>query len=245
MAGTDDLRIGVLMVGSLYWDEDREYRKEWRDDRLEMGAAQHVRVPIRYGRRSRSRECTFTMVFSTRLIEEGMLGQGIVVPCKTPDLLREAVYLWKAETNNQRNPRRAISAEWGCVAVVENLCNPMPERDRNAWIERVSRERCYGHLNSATAEKVAVDGQGFLQIPWPEPVDGEEIPVDVLLATATNPTIVEGEYASANEIADAWMTPPGKKEVNYFWNNTNERIKTFQDREIEERLRAQRIHPRD
>lgn len=184
MEGADGLRIGVLMVGSLYWDEDREYRNEWRDDHLEMSTAQHVKVPIRYGRRSRSRECTFTMVFSTRLIEEGTLGQGIVVPCKSTDLVREAVYLWKAETNNRRNPRRAISAEWGCVAIVENPGNQMPNRDRNEWIERVSRERCYGHLNSATDEKVAVDGRGFLQIPWPEPVEGGTIALNVLLATA-------------------------------------------------------------
>lgn len=237
MAGTDGLRIGVLMVGSLYWDKDREHRLEWRRIRLEMPAAQHVKVPIRYGRRSSKREFTYTMVFSTSLNED-QFGQGIVVPCKSRDLIEEAVYLWTAETNCGKNRKCKISASWGCVAVVENPDNPLPEKVRKAWIERVSHERCYGQLDSAKGEKVAVDGRGFLQVPWPETVEEGEIGVDVLLATATNPTIVEGEYASAMEIAGAWMTRRGKKESKYFWNNTNDRIATFQDRDIEERLRA-------
>ena len=239
MAGTGGLRIGVLMVGSLFWDKEREHRDEWRCNRLEMGGAQFVKVPIRYGRRSNKRELTYTMVFSTSLNED-QFGQGIVVPCNSRDLIEEAVCLWTAETDCGKNPKCEISAKWGwgCVAIVENPGNPMPEKVRNAWVERVSRERRYGRLKSAAGENVAVNGLGTLQIPWPEPAQGGEIEMDVLLATATNPTIVEGEYASAKAIADAWMTRRGKTEMKYFWNNRKNRIETFQDQEIEELLSA-------
>ena len=244
MAGVHGHRIGVLMIGSLYWSK-RKHRIEWRDDHLDVSAAKLVKVPIRYGRRSGSRECTYTMVFSTRLIEKRKWGQGMVVPCKSQDLIREAECLWRAETATGKNPECVISRDWGCVSVVENPDNPMPKKMRNAWIERVKLERCYVHLNSATGEEVAVDSRGFLQIPWPKLAGEGGVSVDVLLATATNPSIVEGEYGSVEEIADAWTTPRGKREAKYFWNNTNERIKTFQDQEIEQRLATQGLHRPD
>ena len=61
----EKIKIGVLMIGSLYWSMRRR-RERWRRKRLDMAAMQHVRVPIRYGRRSSGWNCSFTMVFSSR-----------------------------------------------------------------------------------------------------------------------------------------------------------------------------------
>ena len=238
MAGLRGPSIGVLMIGSLFWDKCRKHRKEWRRSRLDLDAARHVKVPIRYGRRSESRACTYTMVFSMRLAQTGEFGHGIVVPCKSHDLLEEAVCLWTAEKACGNNPQCAISAKWGCVAVLENPDSPMPDDVRNAWIERVKGQPGYGKLNAAKDEKVAVDARGFLRIPWPEPVEGPDVGVDMLLATATNPTLTGDDYASAIQITDAWMTSRGKREVSYFWNNRKKGIKTFEDEKIRKRLSA-------
>ena len=71
------LNVGVLIIGSLFWDSEQN-RPAWRDARLDMATAQTVTAPIRYGRRSgRNRGYTYTMVFS-RLAE---LGHAKVVQC--------------------------------------------------------------------------------------------------------------------------------------------------------------------
>ena len=225
-----NFRIGVLLIGSLYWSR-KKHRKGWRHERLELSGKEHVKVPIRYGRRSQSRGCTFTMVFSTSLSEQEF-GHAIVVPCRSRDPIEEAVCLWTAETAHGKNEKRRISADWGCVVLLANPSGGLPDELRESWTKRVLREPCYGHLNSAIEEKVVVDKRGFLDIPWPVSVDGEEIALDALLATATNPTIIEGRYRSAKDIATAWKTPRGEKELRYFRNNQEFGIQTFEDDEI-------------
>lgn len=94
-------------------------------------------------------------------------------------------------------------------------------------------------MNSAVGEEVAVDKCGFLNIPWPGSKDRSDLGLNALLATTTNPTIVGGHYPSPEKIADAWNTPDpeGKCHVDYFCENRKSRIKTFQDCEIEDRLK--------
>lgn len=65
-AAENGFSLGVLMIGSLYWDCS-SIRKKWRRTRLDMDREQHVCVPIRYGRCSQSRGMSYTMVFSAGL----------------------------------------------------------------------------------------------------------------------------------------------------------------------------------
>ena len=163
------------------------------------------------------------------------------------DLVEEAVHLWTAETSNGKNPRRRISARpawgsakgpWGCVALRENPQRPMAPELRDGWMERVSTEGGYGQLCSADGEEVVVDAYGFIGIPWPKTVNGSDLDIDVLLATATDPTLVDDErYPCGQEIADAWNTPDGRNHIDYFCKNRAHGIKTFQDECIQERLR--------
>ena len=177
------------------------------------------------------------MVFSASLSEE-QFGQAIVVPFKSKDLISEAECLWTAERPPKSKPNGRISADWGCVALVENPDRPLPDELREAWTKRVSCEPCYGQsINSAFKERIAVDQVGFLNIPWPNSEDGSDLTINALLATATSPTIVGGSYPSAQQIANAWDTHEGKKHINYFLKNKTHGIKTFQDVEIEARLR--------
>ncbi len=232
------VKIGILVVGSLYWD-DTEHRRNWRREHLCLDARKHVKVkaPIRYGRRSDSRGCSYTMVFSASLGEK-QHGRAIVVPCKSQNLVEEAECLWTAERRFDKKPNGRISAPWGCVALMMNPDRPITDDLRQCWTSRVSREPCYGKkIISAYDEEVVLDRYGFLKIPWPKSEDGSALDVDALLATATKPTPNKGCYPSAQDVADAWNTPEGKKHVDYFCKNRAHGIKTFQDGEIEERLR--------
>ena len=228
------MRIGILIIGSLYW-EQTEHRRNWRDNRLDVAAECHVRVPIRYGRRSRTRGCSFTMVFSPGLSEE-TYGHAIVAPCKSEDLVGEAEWLWAAERNKAR-PGDRISADWGCVALLENPERRMPRDLRDEWIERVSREPCYGQMfNTPVGEEAPASRSGTLTIPWPATLSGAPLEFDVLIGTATNPTIVCGHYADVQQVADAWNAPAGREHVDYFHYNRESGISTFQDAEIEHLL---------
>ena len=175
------------------------------------------------------------MVFSTELGQD-QLGGGIVVPCRSGDLFGEAIALWTAETAKGENPKDRISGAWGCVALLENPERPVPKGLRERWTRRVSTEPCHGKLNSAVGEKVAVDDNGFLNISWPTKEKGVEPGVDVILATATNPTIIEGRYPPAEDIAAAWKVGKGKADGRYFRNNRSHGIETFQDQRIAELL---------
>ena len=177
------------------------------------------------------------MVFSSSLSEDHF-GQAIVVPFKSKDIISEAESLWTAERPPNKKPNGCISANWGCVALVENPDRPIPDKLREAWTKRVSCEPCYGQsMNSAFKELPAVDQSGFLNLQWPKSSDGSELDFNALLATATNPTIVARGYPSAQQIASAWSTHEGKEYVDYFLKNKANGIKTFQDVEIEKWLR--------
>ncbi len=233
------ISVGVLIIGSLYWD-DTDIRTKWRE-RLDLDASKHVRTPIRYGRQSVKRGRSYTMVFSG-VLGEGQLGCGIVVPCKrsvgTPEeLVREAKHLWAAE--EESSPTERISARWGCVGLVRNPDRPVPEVLMKDWRALIAKEGNwgYGQLAHAANEKPAVDRHsGFLNITWPRTQDGSTLTLDLLLATATNPTIKNGRYASAQDVADGWITPKGKKHVNYFRKNRAHGITTFEDAEIKQVL---------
>lgn len=230
----EKIRIGVLMIGSLFWCK-RPHRAEWRRKRLDMAAMQHVNVPIRYGRRSSGWNCSFTMVFSTELSQD-QLGRGILVPCCSGDLFGEATALWTAETPKGKNPQKRISADWGCVALLQNSECPISTELRNQWTRRVAEEPCYGKLNSASGEEVVVDDSGFLNIAWPTTDSGIDPGFDVILATATNPTIVKSKYPPVEDIAAAWRVGKGKADGRYFRNNRCHGIRTFQDDKIEKLL---------
>lgn len=247
MIAESGMSVGVLVIGSLYWEPDvspptekSRARKKWQTNRLNLKAMQNVSVPIRYGRRSSSRGCSYTMVIS-QILRKEQFGRGIVIPCKKrangiDDLVEEAEHLWAAERGKEwtalGDNEKRISASWGCVGLLENPDGSMPKDLRKGWQKRVSGETCYGRLNSAAGEQVAVNQSGFVNIPWDWKL-GNNLDIDVLLVTATSPTIVDGQYPSARDIADAWKTPEGKRYIDYFHRNRMHGINTFQDNEIE------------
>jgi len=229
------LNAGILIIGSLLWDAQRQ---AWRDARLEMASAETVTAPIRYGRLSgRQRGHTYTMVFS-RLCES---GHAKVVRCahtisSAEDLIAEAEHLWKAEQPSAAADR--IAAHWGCVGL---LCNPerrIPDDLLKRWAHRVRGEPDYGNVPQTDDEGCLVGTDGVLRIPWPHLVEGgTAVQLDLLLATANDPTLtgVPPSYPSVEIIAQAWNAE-GNEHTEYFWRNIDGGIRTFQDDEIRARL---------
>lgn len=224
-----NFKVAILIIGSLIWNPDR---KKWREERLQVERAIRVSAPIRYGRKSRSD--TYTMVFSN----ESRLGWALAVPCQrevsTADqLVEEARELWTAE--RLRPKSNCMSTDWGAVAL---LLNPKLDINqtgldeiRAGWLCRVKEEyknyKCFKHGDN---EKRAVDQKGMLLIPWPQKGSGDPLDVDLLLATANEPSLTKGSYATPQEIAAAWNRAPNRPE--YFCENRRAGITTADDYHI-------------
>lgn len=237
------LNAGVLIIGSLLWDL-HPTRQEWRNERLLMESSESVTAPIRYGRLSSSRGNSYTMVFS----RSAEAGQAKAVPCAHTvstlrDLLAEAERLWRAEQPSAGKHR--IAANWGCVAL---LCNPdkeIPDELLAGWAERVADEPGYGIVSQTQEEGEIVSKDGLLRIDWPTRVGGEEpLDLDMLLLTANDPTLTgtPPAYPTVEIIADAWNR--AGNHVEYFWNNFDNGIQTFQDEDIRRRLQPRRLDQR-
>src|SRR5688500_2157093 len=80
-------------------------------------------------------------------------------------------------------------------------------------VDRVAQEVGYGRLCRAKDEGKIVNASGALMIPWPHRTDGVPLEFDALLTIATDPTIVDARYPSAQEIASRWKEAPGKPHV--------------------------------
>ena len=237
-----ELNIGILMIGSLYWDEGR--RKAWRDARMLPETACAVTAPIRYGRKSSQRGNTYTMVFSRGC----PLGEAKIVACRSPitsadDLMIESEQLWKAERLSDRASHN-ISAQWGGVALLVRPSAQVPPTLLGSWAKRARSEANYGSIPQAEGEGTLVGDDGILRIAWPELVGHEPqtlLKLDLLLAIATHPTLHNGEYPNARAIARAWGEAV-QDEVLYFRNNREHLIHSFQDQEILAELRS--VSPR-
>jgi hypothetical protein len=230
------MRLGVLTVGSLYWS-DHETREKWRDERLEFGSEIDVKVPIRYGRKSTGRDGTYTIVFSRLCLWKSHgLGIAKAIPCSRDisspsDIIDEAKSLWAAERKEKNSDR--ISARWGCVALLPNPDGNIPSEILTSWSKRIDQESRYGNLKHARSEQQIVDDAGILQIPWPLTADDGPLQLDLLLATATNPTL-EGDpptYPRIRKVARAWINDQNDNE-RYFCNNQKYGIKTYKDQKI-------------
>ena len=254
------LSIGVLLLGSLDW-ESKDYgdafhrritandrqriarRTKWRKERLMSDAASefYVSAPICYGRKSRTRGDSFTMVFSPEFASR--LGRAKAVRCKRDvtsidDLTSEAMELWVAESSETH--RGKLSANWGCVTLLvpEDFLNG-PDRDERTallanWANRVTQDTDYGRASFSAKDRKAAGGNvidaGRLKISWPTLNNGKPLRFNLLLATVTDPKIgrtVTKDYPSPQNIAKAWNDAP--EYTYYFRCNRLAGIQTADD----------------
>jgi hypothetical protein len=216
------MRVSVLIVGSLFWDQS-PVRTGWRQSRLLLNAACSVKTPIRYGRSSRSRGNTFTMTFDPRI----PTGRGLLVPCKRPvasisQLIAEAQSLWAAESLRQHS--KQIGASWGVVAALIHKQH-LASQIASEW-SRFFANAVVGNLPPS------VDRMGQLRLPWPTgPFDALNEP-DIILATSTIP---DATTPSVTDIADRWIGQLLGYE-SYFFENVRYGLRTAQDVAIWRRM---------
>ena len=223
--------VAILVIGSLFWSE-KDHRRAWRQDRLAVDDKTRVRVPIRYGKKSK--KSGYTMVFSSGLLTE-QFGRALAVPCRAAvdtfaQLIEEAEALWAAEQPNKSEPCK-LAASWGAVGLLDNPnrtgLDPLIVR----WSARVAAEHdIYKQFPHGDGEVPAVTPGGLLAIPWPVTESGESLDVDFVLATPTEPTVPNGTYATPQEIAAAYRG--AKKGRRYFDETRRVGISTAFDRDI-------------
>lgn len=228
------LRVGVVIIGSLLWDN--QGRKKWRESALNDEDKFQVYLPIRYGRLSiyGERKNTYTMVFSNKCHSKRYgLGTGWVCPVKAEitsfnDLKREALRMGKAE-----GFANGLFSDWGSVGL---LINPKKKIDlaiKDQWTDLFSGNEHRMALMNAhlKGEKFTIDSSAFLAIRWPKEkvTEGKIEDMDVLIATATEPTLIKGKYPNVYQIANAMKTT-GR--YAYFLKNREHSITTFQDERI-------------
>jgi hypothetical protein len=239
------MRIGILIIGSLFWDPSR-VRCRWRQERLGCGWKRVVTAPIRYGKKARKRGNTYTMVFARSCSEPARLGRALAVPvladCREPEhLLYEAQCLWAAERDVEQI--EGISAEWGKVCILKNPRIAQDDRILRSWFQRIGELRAgYTALPTAQGEDALLDpATGFALFEWPTDTATNQAlgDFDLLLMTATRPSLVGERYPTAAEIASAWRVDTGCN-VMYFYNNRHCGITTFEDDAIQAILSGDR-----
>jgi hypothetical protein len=228
-----NLDIGVLAIGSLFWDNNIS-RETWRKNRLSLKDQFNVKVPIRYGRCSSSRNYTYTMIFSRLCLRKSHgLGIGKAILCQNKitsldDITKESKYLWAAETNLSK-PNNNISSHWGSVAL---MINPKLKQKSKISLFWKDFYKTYSDFqpDKSKSEKPIIEN-GLLNIPWPKIINSQQkLSFDLLLSTVNNPSMVSGlpVYPRTKKIAEAWIND-SKGYVNYFWKNQEKGIKTYQD----------------
>ena len=229
-----EFKIGIMMIGSLYWDEEK-VRNDWRKNRL-SDEQFDVFAPIRYGRRSEKRGNTYTMVFSKLCIRKSYgLGAAKVVTCKNKahnieEIIKEAEFLWVAERNSSKTNNKFWD-NWGSIGL---LCNPrttFPKKYFSKWSEITASSNQYGNISHSKSEPPVLNQNGLLKLPWPTIIrQNKPLSLDIILATATDPTLntETGAYPKARDIAEAWQNDTEGND-KYFRQNRENGISTFQD----------------
>jgi hypothetical protein len=226
---------GTIIIGSLLWDKT-PIRHKWRTLCLnEISTKTPVKVKICYGRQSRTRQNTYSMIFSNHPTTE--YGQAYILGFKeiiknARILENQAFALARAEGICGDKP--SLNKPWGTVGL---LINPHVESKDKIGADIIKKRWAEIYQNYTDTfksteycidnETPVIDENGFLKIDWTEEMND----YDFLIATPVVPNIKKA--LTAKEIADVI------KENNYFEyfdNNITNGVTTFQDNEIRQLL---------
>ena len=220
---------GVLIIGSLIWEESA-LRKKWRNENLDLDKQIKVKLPIRYGRISQTRNCTFTMVFSSDC--KTKLGQGIFLPFKKDysieQIIKQGKLMIEAEHNRVVDFDR-FNWGWGCLGIITN---PKIEFE----IEKFWKAKYGNGFNpddyKIKDEESIVLQSGKFNFDWPTELNEYAFAI----GTATKPNI--DTYPSPDKIAERMVV---NEYDEYFRKNLELGINTFQDKDIELKIKELKL----
>ena len=236
--GSDKMDIslngGVLIIGSLLWDTD-EQRKNWRDNSLAVDQQILVPAPIRYGRVSTERSCTFSMVFSNDCNQESKIGQAIFVPFTDNPIDFNKIEVHTKELIKSERKKTTLDNDrfnWGLgtltISVNPKILIETSEKFNQAkllllyWSKKYSNGFNPDHYKIGE-ELPVLDKQGLLNFNWTDKLND----FDFIVATATKTE--RDHYPTPQNIADRIIV---NEYPDYFRNNVEFGISTFQDKEI-------------
>lgn len=227
---------GVIAIGSLLWDKS-DIRSKWREDELDLSNRVLINLPIRYGRISKSRNCTFSMVFSKECKSPEKIGKGYFIPFKNqeigiPEILNQAKKIITAEYNTEKKFNK-FNWGWGCLGL---SINPSLEKDEKrkkdaeflikTWEDKFDT-RFDAEDYKVGDERPLITKNGVMDIDWQEILDK----YDFVIGTLTKPNV--NKYPSSKEIAIKMIV---NESYEYFRQNRKMLISTFQDESIEKVL---------
>jgi len=239
-----NINCGVLIIGSLFWDnnqgEHNNQRKNWRKSKLNITNSIHVKVPIRYGRKSGENHKTYTIVFSKEAEKKNELGTAYVVPFKRPNitffrgLQSQAEFLSEAEGIDDKKIVKGNKKKWCTIGLIVNPKLSTEKKDYilKKWKDIINNQGLkedYKNYKIGQEESfLTEDGEIYLN--WITSVDNENQTkideFDILLATAARPNLKN--YPLAKDVIELNKTDKRK----YFYNNIRYGISTFLDNEI-------------
>lgn len=235
------VKVGVLLMGSLYW-EPTDIRTTWRSSHLRMDRGRRIPLPIRYGRTSIRRYRTYTMVYSPDL-QPKQWGKGYFVPLRTDplsttgELHEEMREMIRVERNISHRDFEKLHDSvqitydwsWGVLGYMLPGGGTDPETTgqiAHHWEENLSQEYSPAKY-TAEWDVPAIDVMGQLTIPPPSGLDS----YDLVITVVTRPRVETGDrcYPTPDQIARRMY------ETNcytYFLQCLRYGITTFQDSEI-------------
>ncbi len=223
---------GVLIIGSLYWDLDRE---NWRNANLvpDKNSWIAVKAPIRYGRISSSRKNTYSMIFSKECDTEQLRGVAKFAPFHGPvtidGLHQQSVVLINAEKNESKGSYTNYHWSWGSLGLKLNpkLSADSVKNITDSWKAKFNAGELKKDEYKLGQESSMLDDTGMLNMEWPKELDA----YDFFIATATKPKIET--YPGPVEIAGLMIK---KGYQDYFQKNKESGITTASDNEIDRHM---------
>lgn len=226
------MKGAVLLIGSLLWEDEEnalnaergKLRSNWRQ-KLDLDKKIAVNVPIRYGRKSKYRRCTYTMIFSNSVSN---LGIAFIVPFKIEiegykELKHQALELSEAEgISTKQNPNR-LTASWGTVGILFNKSKEKQwDTVKKEWHQEFSSfKNCDYKIGS---EEPSIQKNGELNFQFEMPED-----IDYVLATPVTPNI--SEYPTNDRILEAIIESKPRYDT-YVKENFKNGIRVQGDEEI-------------
>ncbi len=226
----------VLVIGSLLWENEintldpkqGKLRDNWRKN-LDLEKKVAIEVPIRYGRKSTSKRCTYTMVISNSVPN---LGTAYVIPFKKEtenfdELKNQALELSEAEgISTTKYPKRLI-ATWGAVGIFFNETQEKQFQGiKNKWHQEFASFKNTDYKIGNEQPSIRENGELNFKFKVPEEID-------YVFATPVKPNI--SEYPTTDRIVEAIIESSPRYDT-YVKENFNNGIRVHGDEEIMKKI---------
>jgi hypothetical protein len=228
-----EFKGGAIIIGSLYWEKTPK-REKWRQVYLVTNDNKvPVRIRIRYGRKSSTRQDTYTMIVSNNLKTD--FGTAYILPfketIKNARNLESQAFAMAGAEGLWKKSGPSLNKTWGTLGL---LINPKLENSKSLEIIKERWAKMYQDYDwnksdyQIDNEPEIIDENGFLNIEWTEEMNE----FDFLIATLTVPD--PKKFLDEQVIADKINETEYDE---YFRTNYENGIRTFQDEKILQKLK--------